>query len=50
MAGNAGGPGNQWSRGSGWGLGFIAIFCVLPEGRDVFQIQTGVSWGGEVSP
>jgi hypothetical protein len=35
--------------GSGWRLGFIAFFCVLPEGGDVFQIQTGISWE-EVSP
>jgi hypothetical protein len=25
---NAGGPGNRWSRGLGWGLGFIAFFCI----------------------
>jgi hypothetical protein len=28
---------------------FIAFF-VLPEGRDVSQVQTEVSWEGEVSP
>jgi hypothetical protein len=33
----------------GWGLGFTA-FWVLPEGRDVSQVQTEVSWEGEVSP
>jgi hypothetical protein len=31
--GNAGGPGNRWSRGSGWGLGFIAFFCIAWEQR-----------------
>jgi hypothetical protein len=46
--GNAVGPRNRWSRGSGWKLGFIAFF-VLPEGRDVSQVQTDVSWE-EVSP
>jgi hypothetical protein len=30
--GHAPGPGNQWSSGSGWKLGFIAF--LLPEGRD----------------
>jgi hypothetical protein len=25
---NAGGPGNRWSQGSGWGVGFIAYFCI----------------------
>jgi hypothetical protein len=35
--------------GYGWGLGFIAFFA-LPGGRDVPQVQTEVSWEGEVSP
>jgi hypothetical protein len=29
--------------------GFIAFF-LLPEGRDVSQVQTDISWEGEVSP
>jgi hypothetical protein len=28
ILGNAGGPRNRWSRESGWGLGFIAFFCI----------------------
>jgi hypothetical protein len=32
------------------GIAFYSLFCVLPEGRDVFQMQMGISWGGEVSP
>jgi hypothetical protein len=48
IVGNAGGPRNWWSRGSGWGLGFHSLFS-LPEGRDVSQVQTEVSWEGEVS-
>jgi hypothetical protein len=47
--GHPGGPGNQWSCGSGWRLGFIAFF-VLPKGGDVSQVQTDISWEGEVSP
>jgi hypothetical protein len=32
------------------GIGFYSFFfCVLPEGGDAFQMQTGISWGGEVS-
>jgi hypothetical protein len=45
---HAGGPRNQWSHGSGWRLGFYSLF-VLPEGRDVSQVQTS-SWEGEMSP
>jgi hypothetical protein len=44
IVGNAGGPGSQWSHG------FYSLFCALPEGVDVFQMQTGISWEGEVSP
>jgi hypothetical protein len=33
---------------SGWGVGFIAFFA-LPGSRDVSQVQTEVSWEGEVS-
>jgi hypothetical protein len=25
---NAGGPGKQWSNGSGWGVGFYSLFCI----------------------
>jgi hypothetical protein len=32
------------------GIGFYSIFCALPEGGDVSQVQTEVSWEGEVSP
>jgi hypothetical protein len=32
------------------GIGFYSLFCVLPEGREVFQMKTGVFWGGELSP
>jgi hypothetical protein len=39
---NAGGPGNRWSPGSGWRVGFYSLFA-LPDGRDAFQIQTGIS-------
>jgi hypothetical protein len=46
--GHAGGPGNWWSHGSSWKLGFYSLF-VLPEDRDVSQVQTEVSWE-EVSP
>jgi hypothetical protein len=28
MVGHTGGPGNRWSHGSGWGLGFIAFLCI----------------------
>jgi hypothetical protein len=35
--------------GQCWGLGFIAFFA-LPGGRDVSQVQTEVSWEGEVFP
>jgi hypothetical protein len=30
---NAGGPGNQWSCGSGWGVGFYSLFlhCLRAE-------------------
>jgi hypothetical protein len=47
--GHAAVPGNRWSRGSGWKLGFHSLFF-LPEGGDVSQVQTEVSWEGEVSP
>jgi hypothetical protein len=43
------GTGNWWSSGSGWGLGFIAFFCIAWV-RDVSQVQTEVFWEGEVSP
>jgi hypothetical protein len=37
-----------------WGLHVVPcvrdLFCVLPEGRDVFQVYTGIFWEGEVSP
>jgi hypothetical protein len=39
--------GGQWVRLE---IGFYSLFCVLLEGRDVFQVQTDVSWEGEVSP
>jgi hypothetical protein len=39
-----GGPG-----GSGWKLGFYSLF-LLPGDGDVTQVQTEVSWEGEVSP
>jgi hypothetical protein len=33
------------------GIGFYCLFiCVLPEGRDAFQMQIGISWEGQVSP
>jgi hypothetical protein len=35
--------------GQGGEWGFIAFFP-LPGGRDVSQVQTEVSWDGEVSP
>jgi hypothetical protein len=35
--------------GSGWKLGFYSLF-LLPKGGDVSQVQTDVSWEGEVSP
>jgi hypothetical protein len=38
--GPAGGPGNQWSPGSSWKLGFHCPFFVLPEGSYVSQVQT----------
>jgi hypothetical protein len=25
------------------GIGFYSLFCVLPDGRDIFQMQTGFS-------
>jgi hypothetical protein len=46
---HAEGPGNQWSHGSSWRLGFYSLF-VLAEGGDVSQVQTEVFWEGEVSP
>jgi hypothetical protein len=39
-------PENQWSPGSSW---VLKPFFVLPEGGDVSQVQTDVSWE-EVSP
>jgi hypothetical protein len=46
MVGNAGGPGKPvvpWVR---VGIGFYRFFlCVLPEGGDVFQMQTRLSLG-----
>jgi hypothetical protein len=39
----AAGPRNWWSHGSGWKLDFI-VFFVLPEGGDVSQVQTDISW------
>jgi hypothetical protein len=47
--GNAGGPRNRWSHGSGWRLGFYSL-VVLPQSGDVSQVQKDVSWEGEVSP
>jgi hypothetical protein len=42
--------GNWWSSvGQGGDWVFIAFFA-LPEGRDVSQVQTEVSWEEEVSP
>jgi hypothetical protein len=40
-------PGNQWSHGSGWKLGFIAFFYC--QGKRCLS-GTDISWGGEVSP
>jgi hypothetical protein len=45
---HARGPGNRWSHGSGWKLGFCNLF-ILPESGVVSQVQTEVSWEGEVS-
>jgi hypothetical protein len=49
MGGHAGGPGNWWSPGSGWKLGFYSLF-LLPKGGGVSLVQTDVSWEEEVSP
>jgi hypothetical protein len=38
---------NPVGQGGDW---ILYLFCVLPEGRDAFQMQMGVSWEGEVSP
>jgi hypothetical protein len=46
---HAEGPRNWWYHRSGWKLGFYRLF-VLPNGRDVSQVQAEVSWEGEVSP
>jgi hypothetical protein len=43
--GHGAGPRNQWFCGSG----FYSLF-LLPEGRDVSQVQIDVSWEGDVSP
>jgi hypothetical protein len=48
--GHAAGHGNLWSHWSGWKLDFYSCFLVLPESGDVFQVQTGIFWEGEVSP
>jgi hypothetical protein len=31
-------------------IGFYSLFCVLPEGGDISQVWTDISWEGEVSP
>jgi hypothetical protein len=33
------------------GSGLYSFFlCVFPEGREAFQMEMGISWGGEVTP
>jgi hypothetical protein len=51
IVGNAGGT---WKPVVPWirvGIRFYSLFlCILPEGRDAFQMQMGISWGEEVYP